>query len=67
MKLEKLDAVPVYIQLGEEMISLGALAFDRIRALFQTGEADDDATLARIDAEYATRIARAQANADGAP
>jgi hypothetical protein len=56
------DKVLLYMQVGTEMITLGAMAYERVRALFETDESQDPATLARIDADYADRIGRAKAN-----
>jgi hypothetical protein len=59
---DKVQLYMLYVQVGTEMITLGAMAYERIRALFETGESQDPATLARIDADYADRIGRAKAN-----
>lgn len=57
------DQVQVYILLGEQLVSIGAKAYTAVKALLNTGDADDDAALARLDALYAARIAQAQHDA----
>ncbi len=57
--------IEIYIKIGQELIALGSVAYEKLKALFsgEGGDAVDDEALAKLDALYAARIEQAKKDA----
>lgn len=63
--MPNIERIEVYVKIGEGIYRIGKAAYDAIRGAVAT-DAEDDATLARLDALYAARLDQAKKDAGGA-
>lgn len=58
--------IKLYIEEGQKLVELGSATWHKLRELFaSSGDANDQAALAKLDALYAARISQAKADAEG--